>query len=138
MGIFLISGRLQCFLGTTELGAGTVLLKGLLRGRVGVWNGFVRCEEDDIDITFTRSRVCALRTHPRHSASSPGLCYLIAYHPPTLTKMAPSDMCNNCEMKLYSVLGYLSSRLVVLQLIKIVECICQLYLHGVPVSNRAL
>lgn len=103
MDIFLlISDCLQNFLGSAEWGAGKVLLRGLLRGRVGVWDVFVCCEKDGIDINFTRSRVCALRTHP----TPLGLSYL--------TKMAPTAL-RMCK-KLYTVLCYLSSRLVVLQL----------------------
>jgi hypothetical protein len=69
MDIFLlISDCLQNFLGTAELDAGKVLLRGLLRDRVGVWDVFVCCEKGGIDITFTRSRVCALRTHPSHQS----------------------------------------------------------------------
>ena len=71
MDIFLlISGCLRGFLGVTQLDAGKVLLRGLLRSRVGVWDGFVCCEKDGIDITFTRSRVCALRTRPHYTGAT--------------------------------------------------------------------
>jgi hypothetical protein len=66
MDIFvLISGCLQIFLDMGQLEAGKVLVKGLLGGRVGVWEGFVCGENGGIDITVTRClRFC----------SRPGLC----------------------------------------------------------------
>lgn len=51
--LVLISGFLQNFLGIGQLEEGEVL-RGLLEGRVGVWEGF-DCGEKGIDITVTRS-----------------------------------------------------------------------------------
>jgi hypothetical protein len=64
--LVLISGFLQNFLGIGQLEEGEVL-KGLLEGRVGGWEGF-DCGEKGIDITVTRSA-----SHSR--ATGPGLSY---------------------------------------------------------------
>jgi hypothetical protein len=61
MDIFvLISGCLQIFLDMGQLEAGKVLVKGLLGGRVDVWEGFVCGEKGGIDITVTRFCASAL------------------------------------------------------------------------------
>jgi hypothetical protein len=63
--LLLISGFLQNFLGIGQLEAGEVL-KGLLEGRVGVWEGCgYDCGEKGIDITVTRSFCGSSRHHRR-------------------------------------------------------------------------
>jgi len=74
MGIFvLILGCLQNFLDIVQLESGEVLLKGLLGGRVGVWEGFVCCGENG-GIDISHAAVLLLRK-PVHATPLAGLSY---------------------------------------------------------------